>query len=387
MRLQGVSDGTVYATDYRRVLAGEWRDEGVDFERMGRLPVPERGLDSVGYHLKTTRRWKSLVERVVGRFPSVNVAPLGGSDLVATTGPALFSSHDGGRSWTRRHRLPDSSGPMGVLPTAVCVHDDGVYLGEYPLDGETVPRVLRSSDAGRTWESYRSLPEIRHVHALKVDPYTGDLWMTAGDTDEQSRIGRLTDGGLDVVGSGSQRWRAVDLAFTPEAVLWGVDSAYTETNPILKLDRDAVGDDDPELAELVDAGNSVFYAESLDVDGTQWLVFATAVEVMADSTAPGAETRGEGRARLLAASVATGFAEWHELSAYDRKRSLSDRFAGLPGPTLPRAAAYVFTASHDEGLLVNPWNTAEADGSLDVVRPGRFRSLSESSSGEGGKAG
>lgn len=376
MRLQGVSDGTVYATDYRRVLAGEMRDGRVAFEQVGRLPVPTAGLGSVAYHLKTTRWPKSLVERVVGRFPSVNVAPLGGEDLVATTGPALFSSHDGGESWTRRHRLPDSSGPMGVLPTAVCVHDGVVYLGEYPLGGETEPRVLRSTDAGRTWESYRALPEVRHVHAVQVDPYTDELWLSAGDTDEQSRIGRLDDDGLDVVGTGSQRWRAVDLTFTPEAVYWGVDSSYTETNPILRLDRDAIGDDDPELTELVDAGNSVFYAESLDVDGTQWLAFTTAVEVMGDSTAPDAGVHDEGRARVIAASAATDFTEWHELAGYDRRWALSDSLAALPGPALPRASAYVFTATHEEGLLVNPWNTAEEDGSLGVVRPERFRQLS-----------
>lgn len=375
MHLQGVSDGTVYATDYRRVLVGEWRDGRVAFEQVGRLAAPSRGPSSLGFHLKTTRGPKSIVERLTGRFPSVNLHPLGGDDLLATTGRHLLSSHDGGATWAERHRLPASSGPMGVLPTGVCVHDGAVYLGEYPLDGKTVPRVLHSTDAGRTWETHLTLPEIRHVHALRSDPYGGDLWLTAGDTDEQSRIARVTADGLDVVGTGSQRWRAVDLAFTPDAVLWGVDSVYTDGNPILRLDREEIGGDDPALEELVDAGNSVFYAASLDVDGEQWLAFATACEVMADSTAPDAAARASGQARVLTASSATDFAEWHELAAYDRRPSLSDRLAGLPGPSLPRAAAYVFVAAHEEGLLVNPWNTATEDGSLGVVRPERFRTL------------
>lgn len=376
MRLQGVADDAVFATDYRRVLVGQWQDDRVVFERVGRLPAPSRGPSSLGFHLKTTRGWKSTVERVTGRFPSVNLHPLGGDHLLATTGSYLLTSHDGGESWTERHRLPDASGPMGVLPTAVCVHDGLVYLGEYPLDNETVPKVLRSADDGRTWHTHLELPEIRHVHAIQPDPYTGDLWLTAGDTDEQSRIARVTDDGLDVVGTGSQRWRAVDVAFTPDAVLWGVDSAYAESNPILRLDRDEIGSADPTPKELVDAGNSVFYAESLTFDGEQWLAFTTACEVGTDSTAPDASVGDAGQARLLAASASTDFEEWHEIAAYDRRTSLSDRLAGLPAPSLPRAAAYVFVAAHDEGLLVNPWNTATEDGSLGIVRAERFRALS-----------
>lgn len=377
MRLQGVADGAVFATDYRRVFVA--RDGGSDdftFEQVGRLPNPAEGVDSVGYRLRTTRGWKSAVEALVGRFPSVNLHPLGGDDLLATTGSYLFSSHDGGATWTLRHRLPASSGPMGVLPTAVCVHDGDVYLGEYPLDNEAVPRVLTSADDGRTWEEYCTLPEVRHVHAIQPDPYTGELWLTAGDTDEQSRIGRLRDGGLDVVGTGSQRWRAVDLAFTEDSILWGVDSGYTATNPVLRLDRDQLSESAPEPQELTDAANSVFYAETLEAEGEEWVVVSTAVEVMADSTAPAAGARGVGQARVLAASATTEFTEWHELAAYDRKTALSDRLAVVPGLSLPRSAAYVFLAVDPAGgLLVNPWNTKSGHGTIGRVRPAAFPSL------------
>lgn len=358
VKLQGVRDGTLYASAYDRILR---EIEPGRLRPVGRLPVPDDA--SLDHRLRTSRRLKPLVERGVGRFPTVNVWPLPDDVLLATAGRYLFRSADGGRSWRRVHLLPPSSGPMGVLPTGVCYDEarDAVYLGEYVLDDDATPRVLVSRDRGRTWQTALALPEVRHVHAVQVDPHTGDVWVTTGDTDAESRIGRLRDDGtLDVVGSGSQRWRAVELAFTPDAILWGMDCVYAESNPLLRLDRDALNDGQPTPETVHEVANSVYYAATIDLGDVQWVAFSTAIGAGRDSTAPDESSSVSGPAQVLAASSASEFTDWFELGAYRRASAPADHLDRVPS-----ANAYVFLAADsDRGLFVNPYNTRTADGTI-----------------------
>jgi hypothetical protein len=107
-----------------------------------------------------------------------------------------------------------------------------IFLGEYFNNPRRLPvRIYTSDDDGRRWRVLHEFPagEIRHVHAIQEDPYTGQIWVCAGDTDQESRILCSNDGGesLDVIGQGSQSWRCCSLLFGPTAVYWAVD---TETN-------------------------------------------------------------------------------------------------------------------------------------------------------------
>jgi hypothetical protein len=256
---------------------------------------------------------------------------------------------------------------MGVLPTSVCAHRGVHYLAEYPLDG-TPARILTSTDGGRTWERLVETTAVRHFHGVHPDPYREELWVTAGDTDDQSAIGRVRDGTVRWVGGGSQRWRAVDLAFTPTAVLWGMDCSYAETVEILRLDRDG---GDPVTVGRTDA--SVYYAETVSDGRETWVALSTAAEVGVDSTAPKGrrQNRSADVARVLVASSATDFEEWHELAAFDRSRPLGHR---LPG--VPEAGAYVFLAADPSyGLVLNPFNTRTDHGELLPVPIDRLRSL------------
>lgn len=368
MRLHGLHDGQLLLTDYRTVLTGAAADEA---RPVGRLPAPTGLSDAVPFHLKSTRRVAPVVERVVGRFPSTNVWRVTPTDLVATAGRLLYTSHDGGRAWTVRHRLPPSSGPMGVLPTGLCVRSgtDDLLLGEYPLDDAATPRILRSTDAGRSWEPLVALPDVRHVHAVQEDPYTGEVWLTTGDRDDESRIARLVGDRVETVGTGDQRWRAVELAFTRDWVLWGMDCAYADENQVLRLDRadlDAARPD-PDVVHAVDA--SVYYSATLAVDGDRWVVFSTAMETGPDSTAPsGRSTDGGTVGRVVGSSAASAFTEWVELASYRKGGGLSERVD--LGGRLPRANGYLFlAASADRGVLVNPSNTARDDGRVRRIPP------------------
>lgn len=364
MLLQGIHEGRVYASRNRLVTV-----ETVPgtFSSRGRLPNPERGLAAFRYRFLTSRGWKWPVSVLFGHFRSATVERVDDENFVATAGRHLFVSDDGARTWSVADSLPASSGPMGVLPTGLSSYDGSVYLGEYPLGESTTPRVCQSDD-GRRWETVTELAGVRHIHAVTTDPFTGDLWVTTGDTDAECQIGRLRDGEFRPVGGGSQRWRAVDLAFTPSSILWGMDCSYAEENLLLKLPRTALDDASPSPEVVNTLPSSVFYAASWSVDGTQWVAFSTAVETTPDSTADDSDVRTADRARVVAASGASEFTDWLEVCSYRPARVLADV---LP---LPSANTYLYLAADDErGLVVNPYNTATNHGRVVEVTPCKSR--------------
>lgn len=370
LRLHGVHEGQLYCSVDRTVFVEQGAGE---LEPVGRLPLPEALRERLAYSLLTTPPWRTAVRRLLGAVTAVNVWPLSPDDLVATVGPTLSTSSDGGATWQTRRGLPDSSGPMGVLPTALCSRSGTVYLGEYPLDTGATPRILRSTDAGRSWSTTVSLPDVRHVHAVQHDPYTDELWVTTGDTDAESRIYRLRDGTLDVVGGGSQRWRAVELAFTPRAILWGMDCPYAERKWIFRLPREDVGTETPTPEPVHRVPGAVYYSATLAVDDELWVVFSTGLASGPDSTGPEQQSVQSGRSVVVASSSATGYEEWYELESYRRSPCVADY---VPGARVPSANAYVFLAADsDRGVFVNPSNTDSENGGIYCLPPERFEGL------------
>ncbi|MWG33206.1 glycosyl hydrolase [Halomarina oriensis] len=401
MRLHGIHDGRLYAST-ARTLYTEQRTNGSDgvgrFVADGDLPNP-RLAGWFRRELFTGSPWR-LLSRLVGRFPTTNVWRDDAVTL-ATLNRWLVASHDGERTWTPVYELPRSSGPMGVLPTACCRDGDRLLLGEYPLGADTA-HLLVSTDDGRSWRRLLAVDGVRHVHSVLRDPYTDDVWVTTGDRDSESRLCLLRDGEkgsetasegsddagddehdgpwLDVVGTGSQRWRAVDLAFTEDAVLWGMDCLYADENRIQRLDRETLAEREPgerldeDAIETVGvASGSVFYAETWDHDGEQYVALVTATETGTDSTADGDRAVNRtGTADVLVSSSASGFERWETLASYQKKPALAD---SLPG--VESASGYVYVAADERGLFVNPFNTAEDDGKVLRVSSERVASLLE----------
>ncbi len=121
-----------------------------------------------------------------------------------------------------------------------------VYAGEYNSDDAAYPdyqiHIYKGTNYGERWSTVYTFPPrnltgpeggVRHVHACEVDPYTGHVWVATGDTDSQARIYYHTnallpdaDGvvRLTLVGSGSQEYRAVSLAFTEGYIYWFMDA-------------------------------------------------------------------------------------------------------------------------------------------------------------------
>ena len=373
MKLEAVLDDRSYCSSGRTLLREA--DDGT-FTRVGRLPVPGEGFGRLRLAAVTTRPARAPVDAAVGRYLTTNVWPFEDGTVVASLGRWVLASDDGGASWTVGHRLPASSGLRGVLPEAVCRHDGALYLGEYPLATDATPRVLRSTDGGATWSTVLALPGVRHVHAVQSDPFGDAVWVTTGDRDEECRIGRLVDGELRVVGAGSQRWRAAELAFTPSAVLWGMDCRYVDENELLRLDRTALDDPEPEPVAVGTAPTSVYHAATLSVGDDRWVAFSTGGETDPDSTGPGGadDRREEVTMDVLAAAASSGYADWHHLGAYRKRRCVAD-YASFGG-RLPTANAYVFLAGDpDRGLVINPYNAVPDDGRLRRVPPDRLAAL------------
>lgn len=371
MKLQGIHDGSVYATRGRDVLVSEGDDRLV---KVGQLPLPDGGGDTLVYRALTSRRCQSLTDRLIGRVATVNVWPLTGTDLLATVGRQLFVSADGGQHWNRSVQLHASSGTMGVLPSAVTHHGGVTYLGEYPLDTDVVPRILRSEDCGRTWSTVTSLPGVRHVHGVQLDPHSGDIWVTTGDRDEESQIGRLQQGSFDPVGGGSQEWRAVELAFTPTDILWGMDSPYDDSKRIYRLSRTELESPNPAPDPVHRVPGSTYYSATLSLDDTLWVVFSTAMEAGRDSTGPATQSEPSERGVVVASSSVSGYTKWQEIASFRRRQVLADHLGGY----LPRANGYVFVAADPElGLLVNPYNSTATNGMIRRISAEQLACLHE----------
>jgi hypothetical protein len=210
------------------------------------------GADS---ELEDTKRDVSLggiVERTVScsrlfrqllRLGIHHLWPLGGGCFLAVIRKRVLRIDEKGRSEVVLF-LPRGNKPAHK---GVCITPRGtVFLGEYSMNMKReLPSFLyRSCDGGRTFLPIREFRpnEVRHIHFVQWDEFGQCLWMGTGDRDEECWIFRSDDEGETwiKVGGGSQLWRAVGVAFRPEALYWGTDAgsdAGTHPNHIMRLDR------------------------------------------------------------------------------------------------------------------------------------------------------
>ncbi len=139
------------------------------------------------------------------------------------------------------------SGYRGNKPghRGICVTPDGtIFFGEYTLnqkrDHDT--KLFRSIDDGATFEPVLtfSKEEVRHIHFVQWDQFEHCLWLGTGDKDSECKLLRSDDNGITwvVVGGGNQRWRAVSVSCTQEALYWGTDAgSVPDRNYLVRMDR------------------------------------------------------------------------------------------------------------------------------------------------------
>lgn len=130
----------------------------------------------------------------------------------------------------------------------VCVTPDGtIFFAEYLLNPERDHeiRLYRSIDNGVSFQVVKTWPagDIRHLHFVKWDSYENCLWLGTGDygvNNSENRLYKSNDNGetWELIGQGSQDWRAIGVCFTEDALLWGTDAgSCPDTVHFVRMDR------------------------------------------------------------------------------------------------------------------------------------------------------
>jgi len=201
------------------------------------------------------------------------VASSNGSICAMSAGKIWFKSFKSDH-FVSNHTLNHyNKGDQGIFNNGLLQkNDSSVYYGEYYRNPKQQDvRIYESLDAGLTWhKQHVFMPnEIRHIHAVQKDPYTGLLWVCTGDNEINSKIGYSDDNfkNIKYIGINSEKFTATQLSFTPDYVYWGADPFNLKDVGIYRWNR---------KTKLVDSITSVracfFYTTQLK-QGT--LVFTT----------------------------------------------------------------------------------------------------------------
>lgn len=101
---------------------------------------------------------------------------------LADSQKGLWISPDNGTTWSRVLSLEQYPNPVCIW--AFAEHPDGwLFAGIYLLGPDVAAAVIyRSADNGQTWAPVYSPGQGRHIHWLSVDPRTGFVYASIGDS-------------------------------------------------------------------------------------------------------------------------------------------------------------------------------------------------------------
>jgi hypothetical protein len=152
----------------------------------------------------------------------------------------------------------------GIMSTGILqANRTEFFLGEYFNNPDRASVSLYNfNNEYKLWKtSYKFKPgQIRHIHALQKDQYTGRLWICVGDEKNEPMIGWSDDNYRNItpIGSGSQIWRTCQLVFTEEAIFWGTDTGSKDLAGIYRWDKKS-----EELKQVHRTEGAVFFAVAL----------------------------------------------------------------------------------------------------------------------------
>lgn len=221
-----------------------WEENAIPIlSRNGNLYATTNGAYDIHKFDESINTWKhirTLSDFRLRAFVTLNdgrhVAIIAGSSWIARFSPdfqtqELFTPpNDMLRKVISSHVGIDYNPDTGTIMFAEYNTNEDEPLGR---------RVWRSTDNGETWTEVIFDSDIRHWHSCQVDPFTGDWWIASGDTDAQTKMLRSTDNGdtWNVIGEGSQLWRAIRMVFTRDKVMWGTDDIGSSGSDVVVMDR------------------------------------------------------------------------------------------------------------------------------------------------------
>ena len=239
-------------------------DEGNSWEKTGRLPY---SLDK-----ENILRHIPIIKNLLGGSGISDMKILNSGTMLvfgAWESRWLWRSVDGGKTFSRLHRLRHA-----FLPQGITEKNGIVFYGEYVLDEEKdCVYIWKGVKDATKWSVIYSFPagSIRHIHAVQYDKYGDKLWVATGDNDAECKIMYSEDDGKTfvILGQGTQEWRTVSLMFTQKYVYWGMDSPGIQ-NYIFRWDRNS-----GKTEKVAEIDGPAYFSTVLN-DGT--LVLATTVE-------------------------------------------------------------------------------------------------------------
>lgn len=122
-------------------------------------------------------------------------------------------------------------------------------FAEYGTGNDVEMYVWKTKNKGATWEKVFTKGarggngEIKHFHCVQIDPFTKDIWLASGDTDNEAKIWKSIDEGetWQELFSGSQQTRTLGFVFEKDVIYYGMDSPTKEfPSNIYKIDRNTM---------------------------------------------------------------------------------------------------------------------------------------------------
>lgn len=197
-------------------------------------------------------------------------------------------STDDGATWTAVHDWRANTIPL--TPSAWCEDGSGnVYYGEYTAGSNADLNVYRSTDDGASFAVFYTFPgpdtadasRIRHVHACVLDPVSGDVYVSVGDSEAKSGFYRVVGATLEPVvtndmwsGYPTERVYAVEIMFFPDYLVWVSDGGSTAPDPgfnLYRMARDQIGEASPVIEQGYDLGGAGWAALRAADDGSEWI--------------------------------------------------------------------------------------------------------------------
>ncbi len=175
-----------------------------------------------------------------------------------------------------------------TLHRGICFSAPHLYIGDYWANPERNAVNLYQMNVTTQEHSVFHQFEagsVRHIHNAEIDPFTGRLWLSTGDADHECQVCHfdLATGQQELLGEGSQKWRAVSFIFHSDAIYWGTDNPLG-TNQIWRYNRKSGNIDNIGTVQ-----GPIYYSKSAQSSNTltqhtqgnnsqEFVVFGTAVE-------------------------------------------------------------------------------------------------------------
>ena len=146
----------------------------------------------------------------------------------------VYRSRDGGQTFTQIKSIEGGTLLWWSLDSD---RDGRLYMAEYGPQKRHMSKTLwRSVDDGDRWQVIYEAPDKEkiHLHRIAVDPYTDELWLTAGDGKYRDTLRSVDHGDT---WTEVKRLQSTAVAFSQDAIYWGRDE---KGNPgVLRYDRNS----------------------------------------------------------------------------------------------------------------------------------------------------